>query len=133
MRRNMQTDDLVSNIRLISPLITLPQPRGSQWAVSFWVRFASGVHGGGSYLNVLANGVVAHRVDGTDPGLTGWTHVEFPYSTGRGDHIIQFEFSFVLGDAPMNEVWIDKISLGVDTSSMASTSGSVFPLPTPAI
>ncbi|KAI0385107.1 hypothetical protein F5Y04DRAFT_246849 [Hypomontagnella monticulosa] len=129
MRRNMQTDDLRSNLRLVSPLISPPQPQGSQWAVSFWVRFDSGAQVGDSYLNVFANGIEAHRVDGTDPGLTNWTHVEFPYSAAWGDHVLQLVFSFVLGDAPMNEVWIDKIGLDVAPST-ASTSGPLLPLPT---
>ncbi|KAI1806878.1 hypothetical protein F4811DRAFT_550378 [Daldinia bambusicola] len=112
MRRNSQTDDLRANLRLVSPLISPPSEPGVSWAVSFWVRFGSG-RATNSYVNLFANGEVAHRVDAADEGATNWTRVEFPYTTASSDHMLQLVFSFALGNAPSNEVWIDKVAMDV--------------------
>ncbi|KAI8966489.1 hypothetical protein F5Y11DRAFT_157826 [Daldinia sp. FL1419] len=112
MRRNSQTDDLRANLRLVSPLISPPAQPGASWAVSFWVRFGSG-RATNSYVNLFANGEVAHRVDAADEGATNWTRVEFPYTTASTDHMLQLVFSFALGNAPYNDVWIDKVAMDV--------------------
>ncbi|KAI1472449.1 uncharacterized protein F4812DRAFT_454262 [Daldinia caldariorum] len=112
MRRNSQTDDLRANLRLVSPLISPPAETGVSWAVSFWVRFGSG-RATNSYVNLFANGEVAHRVDAADEGATNWTRVEFPYTTVSSDRMLQLVFSFALGNAPSNEVWIDKVAMNV--------------------
>ncbi|KAI1417340.1 hypothetical protein F5Y13DRAFT_152549 [Hypoxylon sp. FL1857] len=122
MKRNMQTDDLRSNLRLISPLIVLPSP-GSQWTVSFWIRFGDG--DSNSYLNLFANQAVAHRVDASDMGSRNWTKVEFPYVLNGDDRMLQFVFSFVLGDAPSNEIWIDKVAMDV-TPTISTSVGPVL-------
>ncbi|KAI1379074.1 hypothetical protein F4677DRAFT_410464 [Hypoxylon crocopeplum] len=116
MRRNSQTDDLRSNLRLISPMIS-PPADALRWTISFWVRFAT--RNEVSYLDLYANYAIAHRVEATS---TNWTRVEFPYSAGDGDRVLQFVFSFVLGDAPANEVWIDKIAM--DVIATATTAGA---------
>lgn len=127
MKRNMQTDDLRSNLRLVSPLIALPPP-GSQWTVSFWIRF--GDRGSNSYLNLFANQAVAHRVDAADTGLGNWTRVEFPYVLNDDDRMLQFVFSFVLGDATSNEVWIDKVALEVTAETTLTSAGPVLAVET---
>ncbi|KAI2614995.1 hypothetical protein GGR54DRAFT_642733 [Hypoxylon sp. NC1633] len=138
MRRNSQTDDLRSNLRLVSATVQLPASPGPEpvrWAVSFWVRWAN--RNDNSYLLLYANYAVAHRVDANS---TEWTRVEFPYVTagdgvdGDGDgfdggRMLQLEFSFVLGDAAANEVWIDKVAMEVistATTTATSTLTSAF-------
>ncbi|KAI1650883.1 uncharacterized protein F4817DRAFT_312237 [Daldinia loculata] len=116
MRRNSQTDDLRANLRLVSPLISPPASPGASWAVSFWVRFGSG-RATNSYVNLFANGEVAHRVDAADEGATNWTRVEFPYTTASSDRMLQLVFSFALGNAPSNDVWIDKVAMDVKAAS----------------
>ncbi|KAI4860651.1 hypothetical protein F4820DRAFT_452691 [Hypoxylon rubiginosum] len=116
MRRNSQSDDLRSNLRLVSPMVSAPP--SSRWNVSFWVRWATGDED--SYLNLYANYAVAHRVDATS---SNWTRVEFPYTTGE-DRNLQFVFSFVLGAAPANEVWIDKVAMSV--VGAATSTGPVL-------
>ncbi|KAI1654844.1 hypothetical protein F4813DRAFT_392355 [Daldinia decipiens] len=116
MRRNSQTDDLRANLRLVSPLISPPASPGMAWVVSFWVRFGSG-RATNSYVNLFANGEVAHRVDAADKGATNWTRVEFPYTTASSDHMLQLVFSFALGNAPSNDVWIDKVAMDVMAAS----------------
>ncbi|XXH02288.1 hypothetical protein Hte_008658 [Hypoxylon texense] len=113
MRRNSQTDDLRSNLRLVSPMVAAPP--SSRWNVSFWVRWATSDED--SYMNLYANYMVAHRVDAAS---SDWTRVEFPYTTGE-DRNLQFVFSFALGAAPENEVWIDKVAMSVvgDANSTA--------------
>lgn len=105
MERNLQTDDLRSNLRLVSPLIVLPPP-GTNWTVSFWTKFDT-VHEA-SFLELLANEAVAHRVNATTE-MADWTKVQFPIDAGD-DRMLQFVFSFVLGDgAESNEIWVDKV------------------------
>ncbi|KAG4223788.1 hypothetical protein PC116_g27749 [Phytophthora cactorum] len=116
MRRNSLTNDIRANLRLVSPLISPPAEPGMSWAVSFWVRFGSG-RATNSYVNLFANGEVAHRVDAADDGATNWTRVEFPYTTASSDRMLQLVFSFALGDAPSNEVWIDKVAMDVMAAS----------------
>ncbi|KAI0104367.1 hypothetical protein F4814DRAFT_455677 [Daldinia grandis] len=116
MRRNSQTDDLRANLRLVSPLVSPPASPGMSWSVSFWVRFGSG-RATNSYINLFANGEVAHRVDAADKGATNWTRVEFPYTTASSDHMLQLVFSFALGNAPSNDVWIDKVAMDVMAAS----------------
>ncbi|OTB15413.1 hypothetical protein K445DRAFT_22901 [Daldinia sp. EC12] len=116
MRRNSLTNDIRANLRLVSPLISPPAEPGMSWAVSFWVRFGSG-RTTNSYVNLFANGEVAHRVDAADEGATNWTRVEFPYTTASSDRMLQLVFSFALGDAPSNEVWIDKVAMDVMAAS----------------
>ncbi|OTA62699.1 hypothetical protein K449DRAFT_381984 [Hypoxylon sp. EC38] len=127
MKRNTQTDDLRSNLRLVSPLIALPPP-GSHWMVSFWIRF--GDRGSSSYLNLFANQAVAHRVDAADTGSGNWTRVEFPYVFNDDDRMLQFVFSFVLGDATSNEVWIDKVALEVTAETTSTSAGPVLAVET---
>ncbi|KAI0837912.1 hypothetical protein F5Y06DRAFT_57359 [Hypoxylon sp. FL0890] len=127
MKRNLQTDDLLSNLRLVSPLILLPPP-GSEWTVSFWIRFGNG--DGDSYLNLYANQVIAHRVDASNTDSGNWTRVEFPYALNGDDRILQFVFSFVLGDAASNEVWIDKIALDVTAGPTSTSAGPVIAVET---
>lgn len=55
--------------------------------------------------------------------LLQWTRVEFPYTTGE-DRNLQFVFSFVLGAAPANEVWIDKVAMSV--VGAATSTGPVL-------
>ncbi|KAI1137423.1 hypothetical protein F5Y05DRAFT_70285 [Hypoxylon sp. FL0543] len=127
MKRNTQTDDLRSNLRLVSPLIVLPPP-GSEWTVSFWIRFADGTED--SYLNLLANEAIAHRVDARDAGSGNWTRIEFPYVLNGDDRVLQFVFSFVLGDAASNEVWIDKVAADVSATSASTSAGPVIAVET---
>ncbi|KAI0886258.1 uncharacterized protein GGS22DRAFT_160403 [Annulohypoxylon maeteangense] len=114
MARNMQTDDLRSNLRLASPLIMLPPP-GVNWTVSFWTRFDTAHED--SFLELLANEAVAHRVNATTE-LAEWTKVEVPYNLEDGDRMLQFVFSFVLGaGAVRNEVWLDQVAVEVPATT----------------
>ncbi|KAI1778882.1 hypothetical protein F4818DRAFT_455135 [Hypoxylon cercidicola] len=54
-----------------------------------------------------------------------WTRVEFPYTTGE-DRNLQFVFSFALGGAPTNEVWIDKVAMDVVGTATPTSSEPVF-------
>ncbi|KAI1392038.1 uncharacterized protein F4822DRAFT_114150 [Hypoxylon trugodes] len=136
MRRNLQTDDLRANLRLVSPLIAPPQPPGSKWVVSFWVRFGTGSFtnftenydaSDGSYVNLYANGAVAHRVDATSVDTGGnWTHVKVPYLTASNERMLQLVFSFALGDkAETNEVWIDRVAMDAVTETSSTAVGPV--------
>lgn len=79
-----------------------------------------------SYVDLYANYKVAHRVEATS---ANWTHVEFPYTTGNDDRMLQFVFSFVLGDEMENEVWVDKVAMDVvATSTSTSISTSTTPV-----
>lgn len=127
MRRNTQTDDLRSNLRLVSPIAS-PPPR-SRWTVSFWVRWATS--NDDSYLDLYANYAVAHRVDATS---SNWTRVEFPYTTADDDRMLQFVFSFVLGDSVAeNEVWLDKVSMDVVAAETSTSAGPAVATADPVI
>lgn len=95
-------------------------PPSSRWTVSFWVRWATGDQD--SYLNLFANYAVAHRVDATS---SNWTRVAFPYTTGE-DRNLQLVFSFVLGAASANEVWIDKVAMEVLGDVTSTSMGPVL-------
>ncbi|KAL7621517.1 hypothetical protein AAE478_008841 [Parahypoxylon ruwenzoriense] len=123
MRRNSQSEDLRSNLRLVSPMVSLP-PARSRWAVSFWVRFGS--RSDASYLNLYANYAVAHRVDAVS---ANWTRAEFEYTAGN-ERILQLVFSFVLGNAPANEVWIDKVAMDIIPDMTSTSMGPVMALAT---
>ncbi|KAI1089348.1 hypothetical protein F5B19DRAFT_467637 [Rostrohypoxylon terebratum] len=113
MGRNSQTDDLRANLRLVSPLTVVP-PAGTNWTLSFWTRFHTAR--GASFLELLANEAVAHRVNASDD-VANWSKVQFPINAGD-DRMLQFVFSFVLGDGvDSNEIWIDKVAIAVNSTT----------------
>ncbi|RYP75130.1 hypothetical protein DL771_002591 [Monosporascus sp. 5C6A] len=107
MQATSLSDDLMANLRMVPALLMFPgaAQRPVPYTVSFAVRFAARNE---AHLDVFANGVILRSVVSHDVG-TEWVSIEIPYTVS--DRIVQFEFAFVLGDAPENTVWFDRVGM----------------------
>ncbi|KAH9895409.1 hypothetical protein F4778DRAFT_271115, partial [Xylariomycetidae sp. FL2044] len=118
MRANSQTDDLKSNLRLVSPVAMFASPGpgpGRRWLVSFRVRCRERNQ---AYLNVFANYALVQTVQSRDVFVAGggggseeegWTRIEFVYVAY--DRVVQLIFSFILDTAMANEISVDKVEM----------------------
>ncbi|RYP87814.1 hypothetical protein DL769_000406 [Monosporascus sp. CRB-8-3] len=107
MQATSLSDDLVANLRLVPALLLFPRAaqRSVAYTVSFAVRFAARNE---AHLDVFANGAILRSVVSHDVG-TEWVNIQIPYTVS--DRIVQLEFAFVLGDAPENTVWFDRVGM----------------------
>ncbi|RYP48737.1 hypothetical protein DL768_005457 [Monosporascus sp. mg162] len=107
MQATSLSDDLVANLRLAPALLLFP--RAAQlsvaYTVSFAVRFAARNE---ARLDVFANGIILRSIVSNDVG-TEWVSVEIPYAVS--DRIVQFGFTYVLGSALENTVWLDRVGM----------------------
>ncbi|RYO95618.1 hypothetical protein DL764_007640 [Monosporascus ibericus] len=107
MQATSLSDDLMANLRLVPALLLFPRAAQMSvaYTVSFAVRFAARNE---ARLDVFANGVILRSIVSQDVG-TEWVSVEMPYAVS--DRIVQFEFTFVLGDASENTIWFDRVGM----------------------
>ncbi|RYO78041.1 hypothetical protein DL766_010084 [Monosporascus sp. MC13-8B] len=107
MQANSLSDDLVAKLRLLPALLLFPRASrlSVAYTVSFAVRFAARNE---AHLDVFANGRILRSVVSHDVG-TEWVSVEIPYTVS--DRVVQLEFTLVLGDAPENTIWFDRVGM----------------------